>query len=121
MPLWIGPIVEEQLARHLSLVTFASTGPDMNVGRDAVAAKFPEGILAMRPDEAGMRIGTGACCCCKISDGSAHSARDGEAEADNLLLLTTFSNALFAGHFAPAERPDSGVRDSNFLPADCRR
>lgn len=38
MPVWIGSVVEEQLARHLSLVTFASTGPDMNAGRDAVAA-----------------------------------------------------------------------------------
>lgn len=52
-PLWIGSIVEEKFARHLSLVTSFSTGSNMNAGRDALAAEFPEGKLVMRPNEAG--------------------------------------------------------------------
>jgi undecaprenyl-diphosphatase len=52
-PIWIGSVVEEQLFRHLTLVASASTGADMNAGRDALAAKFPEGKLVVRPDEVG--------------------------------------------------------------------
>lgn len=51
-PVWIGSIVEEQLAHHLSLVTSASTGSNMNVGRDALVAKFPVGKLVTRHDGA---------------------------------------------------------------------
>jgi hypothetical protein len=50
---WIGSVVEEQLARHLSLVTSATIGHNMNVGRDALVAKFPNGKLATRSDEGG--------------------------------------------------------------------
>jgi undecaprenyl-diphosphatase len=51
-PIWVGSIVVERLSRHLSLFTSVATGPDVNVGRDALASELPDGKLITRSDGA---------------------------------------------------------------------
>jgi membrane protein DedA with SNARE-associated domain/membrane-associated phospholipid phosphatase len=50
LPVWVGSVVEERLSRHLSLFTLSSTDADANAPRDALAERFPDGRLVMRPD-----------------------------------------------------------------------
>ena len=47
-PLWVGSVVEESLDHPLSLFTLASTQPDMNTPRNALAAALDGGRLVSR-------------------------------------------------------------------------
>jgi len=51
-PIWIGSVVEEQLARHLSLFTSATTSSAINANRHALVSEFPDGKLVARSDGA---------------------------------------------------------------------
>lgn len=59
VPIWIGSVVAEQLDRHLSLFTWATTGSDTKAGRDALVREFPDGKLVARSDGAGDSDGDG--------------------------------------------------------------
>ncbi len=50
LPLWVGSLVEERLARPFSLFTLTHAQPDTNAARDLLVEEFPSARLAARTD-----------------------------------------------------------------------